>query len=246
MAGHSKWANIKFRKGAQDAKRGKIFTKLARAITIAARDGGADVSSNPQLRLAIDKAMQQNMKKDSVKKAIESGVGGQSGDLMFARYDGYGPGGVAIMVDCFTNNKNRTVAEVRHAFSKYGGNMGADGSVSYLFQQIGVVKLENGPTEEQVFEVAAQHGADDVIPLDDGSLEIITPVSSYNNVKVALDEANFSIESSDTIWDASTKVAIDLELATKLMKIINVLEDLDDVQHVYSNADISDDILAKL
>lgn len=246
MAGHSKWANIKFRKGAQDAKRGKIFTKLIRAVTVAARDGGADMAANPQLRLAVDKALQNNMKKDSIKKAIESGVGGQSGDLQFARYDGYGPAGVAIMVDCFTNNKNRTVAEVRHAFSKYGGNLGTDGSVSYLFENIGFLRLVAGLDEDKVFEIVAAAGANDVLQLEDGALEVITDGSSYHAVKIALEQADIKVEQSDTVWDAATKISLDLDTATRVMKIVSILEDLDDVQNVYTNADISADILAAL
>ena len=246
MAGHSKWANIKFRKGAQDAKRGKIFTKLIRAITVAARDGGPDVDANPQLRLAIDKALQNNMKKDSIKRAVESGVGGQSGDLQFARYDGYGPGGVAIMVDCFTNNKNRTVAEVRHAFSKYGGNMGADGSVSYLFKQVGLIKVSAGISEDTLFEIAVGAGADDVIANTDGSFDVLTDVQNYQPVKTALESSDACVESSDTSWEADTSVLLDLDQATKIMKIVHVLEELDDVQHVYTNADIPEDILEQL
>ncbi|MBT4804279.1 MAG: YebC/PmpR family DNA-binding transcriptional regulator [Legionellales bacterium] len=246
MAGHSKWANIKFRKGAQDAKRGKIFTKLIRAITVAARDGGPDLSSNPQLRLAIDKALQSNMKKDSIKRAVESGVGGQSGDLQFARYDGYAHSGVAVMVDCFTNNKNRTVAEVRHAFSKYGGNLGTDGSVSYLFSQIGFIKLSKGPSEDEVFDIAASAGADDILSHDDGSIEVSTSIDTYVAVKNSIESAGFTIEASDTIWEAATKIELDLETAQKVMKIVSVLEDLDDVQNVYTNADIADDILEQL
>lgn len=246
MAGHSKWANIKFRKGAQDAKRGKVFTKLIRAITVAARDGGPDTSSNPGLRLAIDKALQNNMKKDSIKRAVESGVGGQSGDLQFSRYDGYGPSGVAIMVDCFTNNKNRTVAEVRHAFSKYGGNLGADGSVSYLFKHISIILLASGANEDEVLDVSAQVGADEVNTLDDGSIEVISDVLQHHNVHNALTQHGWQIESSDTIWDATTKVGLDAEVAEKVMKIVNVLEDLDDVQTVYTNADIDPEILESL
>ena len=246
MAGHSKWANIKFRKGAQDAKRGKIFTKLIRAITVAARDGGADLGANPQLRLAIDKALQNNMKKDSIKRAIESGVGGQSGDLQFARYDGYGPSGVAIMVDCFTNNKNRTVAEVRHAFSKYGGNMGADGSVSYMFKQVGLIKVASGITEDDLFELAVGAGADDVVALFDGGFEVLTDVAHYQDVKSALENTAAVIESSDTSWEADTMVTLDIDAATKVMKIVHVLEDLDDVQNVYTNADIPEDVLAEM
>ena len=246
MAGHSKWANIKFRKGAQDAKRGKIFTKLIRAITVAARDGGPDISSNPSLRLAIDKALQNNMKKDSIKKAVESGVGGQSGDLQFSRYDGYGPGGVAIMVDCFTNNKNRTVAEVRHAFSKYGGNLGTDGSVSYMFNQISVIVVALGPSEDDVLDVVALAGADEVISLDCGNIEVISQADKHHEVQNSLNDQGWDIISSDTMWDADNKMTLDAEQAAKIMKIVSVLEDLDDVQNVYTNADISSDILESL
>jgi YebC/PmpR family DNA-binding regulatory protein len=244
MAGHSKWANIKFRKGAQDAKRGKIFTKLIRAITVAARDGGADVSANPQLRLAIDKALQNNMKKDSIKRAIESGVGGQSGDLQFARYDGYGPNGVAIMVDCFTNNKNRTVAEVRHAFSKHGGNLGTDGSVSYLFTHQGFIQVAAGPSEAEIFELAAAAGADDIAEQADGSMLITCGIEHYSAIKTVLEEAGHTIDRADTAWEADTMVSCDAACAEKVLKIVQVLEDLDDVQNVYTNADIADDVLA--
>lgn len=246
MAGHSKWANIKFRKGAQDAKRGKIFTKLIRAITVAARDGGPDVSANPQLRLAIDKALQNNMKKDSIKRAIESGVGGQSGDLQFARYDGYGPNGIAIMVDCFTNNKNRTVAEVRHAFSKYGGNLGTDGSVSYLFSHRGFVHVAAGPSEAEIFDIAAAAGADDIAEQEDGSIHIISSIEYYSAVKIAIEAAGHAIDGADTVWEAETMVLCDVACAEKVLKIVHALEDLDDVQNVYTNADIADDILAEL
>ena len=246
MAGHSKWANIKFRKGAQDAKRGKIFTKLIRAITVSARDGGPDPASNPSLRLAIDKALQNNMKKDSIKRAIESGVGGQSGDLQFSRYDGYGPQGVAIMVDCFTNNKNRTVAEVRHAFSKYGGNLGTDGSVSYLFSHISVITLASGPTLDEVFDVAVLAGADEINTIDDGIIEVISPQENHHDVLSSFQKHDWQVVESDTIWDASTKVALDAETAEKVLKIVNVLEDLDDVQTVYTNADIAPEIFESI
>lgn len=246
MAGHSKWANIKFKKAALDSKRGKIFTKLIRAITVAARDGGADIASNPHLALAIDKAKQNNVKKENIKKAIESGVGGLSGELTFSRYDGYAPGGVAVMVDCLTDNKNRTVAEVRHAFSKHGGSMGADGSVSYLFTHKGFINLEADVGEEEVLELALNAGADDVTMLSPGSFEIVCEVESYRELKAVLEDKFPEAVSGHTTWCTDVSVDLSLEDAQKLNKIVDMLEDLDDVQNVYTNAAIADDIIAEL
>ena len=246
MAGHSKWANIKFKKAAQDNKRGKIFTKLIRAITVAARDGGADLASNPHLALAIDKAKQSNVKKESIKKAIESGVGGLSGELIFSRYDGYAPGGVAVMVDCLTDNKNRTVAEVRHAFSKHGGSMGADGSVSYLFAHKGFIHLEATADEEEVLEIALNAGADDVLALAQDSFEIVCEIDCYRELKEALEAKFPDAVSGSTTWSTDVSVELGLDDAQQLNKIVDMLEDLDDVQNVYTNASIPDDILAEL
>lgn len=246
MAGHSKWANIKFRKGVQDAKRGKIFTKLIREITVAARMGGAEESSNPRLRDAIKKALAANMKRDTIDNAIKRGVGGLDGEAMVAmRYEGYGPGGVAVLVDCLSDNKNRTVSEVRHAFTKNGGNLGTDGSVAYLFTNQGEILMAPGVSEDQVMEVAIDAGADDV-SVEDGQIEVITPVEAYHSVLNALSDANLVVEQSQLTMRAQTLVPIDDESAESLMKMIDMLEDLDDVQEVYSNAEFSEKLLESM
>ncbi|KTD23405.1 YebC [Legionella lansingensis] len=238
MAGHSKWANIRFRKGAQDAKRGKIFTKLIREISVAARMGGAEESSNPRLRDAISKALKANMKRDTIDNAIKRGAGGlEDANMIEMRYEGYGPGGVAILVDCLSDNKNRTVSDVRHAFTKYGGNLGTDGSVAYLFHKQGEILLTSGQSEEEAMEVAIEAGAEDVI-LEDNQIEVITPAESYHAVLAALQEAGYEIEQSQLTMRAQTTVAIDKEAAETLLKLIDMLEDLDDVQEVYSNAEL--------
>ncbi|MBN9231384.1 MAG: YebC/PmpR family DNA-binding transcriptional regulator [Legionella sp.] len=243
MAGHSKWANIKFRKGVQDAKRGKIFTKLIREITVAARMGGGEESANPRLRDAVKKALTNNMKRDTIDNAIKRGVGGQDGEAMVAmRYEGYGPGGIAVLVDCLSDNKNRTVSEVRHAFTKNGGNLGTDGSVAYMFTNQGEILMAPGLSEEQVMEVAIEAGADDVSTVD-GQLEIITPVEAYHSVLNALQEAKLDVEQSQLTMRAQNLVPIDDEAAQSLMKLIDMLEDLDDVQEVYNNAQFSDQFL---
>ncbi|WP_133131263.1 YebC/PmpR family DNA-binding transcriptional regulator [Legionella yabuuchiae] len=237
MAGHSKWANIRFRKGAQDAKRGKIFTKLIREITVAARMGGEDETSNPRLRDAVTKALKANMKRDTIDNAIKRGAGGLEGDnMMELRYEGYGPGGVAILVDCLSDNKNRTVSEVRHAFTKHGGNLGTDGSVSYLFNQQGEILLAKTDKEDQAMEVAIDAGAEDVIEAD-GQLEIIAPPEAYHEVLSALQESDFEVEQSHITMRAQTMVPLSNETAESLEKLIDMLEDLDDVQSVHSNAE---------
>ncbi|MFT4059941.1 MAG: YebC/PmpR family DNA-binding transcriptional regulator [Legionella sp.] len=246
MAGHSKWANIKFRKGVQDAKRGKIFTKLIREITVAARMGGDDESSNPRLRDAVKKALNANMKRDTIDNAIKRGVGGLEGDAMVAmRYEGYGPGGIAVLVDCLSDNKNRTVSEVRHAFTKNGGNLGTDGSVSYLFTNQGEILMAFGVSEDQVMDVAIEAGADDVT-VEEEQVEIITPVEAYHSVLNALQEAGLTIEQSQLTMSAQTLIQIDGESAESLVKLIDMLEDLDDVQEVYSNAQFSEQFLASM
>lgn len=237
MAGHSKWANIKFRKGVQDAKRGKIFTKLIREISVAARMGGADESSNARLRDAISKALKANMKRDTIDNAIKRGVGGLDGANMTEMcYEGYGPGGVAVLVDCLSDNKNRTVSEVRHAFTKHGGNLGTDGSVSYLFNKQGEILLAPTSQSDQAMDVAIEAGADDV-SIEDGQIEVITPVEAYHIVLSALSAANHEVEHSHITMRAQTTVALDAETAESLEKLIDALEDLDDVQSVYSNAE---------
>jgi len=248
MAGHSKWANIKHRKAKVDAQRGKIFTKLIREITVAARHGGGDPSSNPTLRLAIDKARIENMKRDTIDNAIARGAGASSADdLQEMRYEGYGPGGVAVMVDCLTNNKNRTAGEVRHAFTKCGGNLGTDGSVSYLFTETGLIMFEPGANEDRVIEVALEAGANDVISRDDGSIEVLTPPDEVMVVKDALEKAGLKPTSAQKIELAANEIAItDLETAEKLVKLQDMLEELDDVQDVHSNADIAPELLDKI
>ncbi|WP_419418622.1 YebC/PmpR family DNA-binding transcriptional regulator [Legionella sp. D16C41] len=242
MAGHSKWANIKFRKGVQDAKRGKIFTKLIREITVSARMGGADETSNPRLRDAIIKALKANMKRDTIDNAIKRGAGGLEGDsMMQMRYEGYGPGGVAILVDCLSDNKNRTVSEVRHAFTKHGGNLGTDGSVAYLFTKQGEILLAAGQPEEKIMEVAIEAGAEDVTS-EEGQIEIITTTENYHNVEQALQDAGFEIEQSHLTMHAQTTVKLDHETAESLIKLIDMLEDLDDVQEVHSNAELPESL----
>ncbi|HAT8179312.1 TPA: YebC/PmpR family DNA-binding transcriptional regulator [Legionella pneumophila] len=246
MAGHSKWANIKFRKGVQDAKRGKIFTKLIREITVAARMGGADESSNPRLRDAVKKALNANMKRDTIDNAVKRGVGGGDGEAMIAmRYEGYGPGGVAILVDCLSDNKNRTVSEVRHAFSKHGGNLGTDGSVAYLFTNQGEILMASNQPEDKVMEIAIDAGASDVA-VEDGQIEIITLVEAYHTVLNALQDAGLDVEQSHLTMRAQTLVPISDETAESLIKLIDMLEDLDDVQEVYSNAEFSEKILESM
>ncbi|MEL7023739.1 MAG: YebC/PmpR family DNA-binding transcriptional regulator [Pseudomonadota bacterium] len=247
MAGHSKWANIQHRKGAQDKKRGKMFTKLIREITVAARMGGGDMDANPRLRLAVDKAKGQSMPKDNIERAIKRGAGELDGDdYQEIRYEGYGPGGTAVMVDCMTDNRNRTVAEVRHAFSKFGGNLGADGSVAYLFSQVGLLNYNAGADEDMVMEAAIEAGAEDVIVADDGSIEVITAPSEFEMVRDAMVNAELSPESAAVTMRASTSAVLELKEAETMLKLLDMLEDLDDVQEVYSNADFPDAVMAAL
>jgi YebC/PmpR family DNA-binding regulatory protein len=244
MAGHSKWANIKFRKGAQDAKRGKIFTKLIREITIAARSGGGDLTSNPRLRLVIDKARAQSMPKDNIERAIKRGTGeldGQSYEQ--TRYEGYGPGGVAVMVDCLTDNRNRTVAEVRHAFTKYGGNLGADGSVAFQFAHQGSLSYAPGADEDRIMEAAIEAGAQDVVTASDLSIEVLTTPGNFESVRDAMTKAKLPPEHAELTMRADLRIPVEGETAESLVKLIDVLEDLDDVQQVYTNADIAAEAL---
>ena len=248
MAGHSKWANIKRHKAKQDAKRGKLYTKIIREVTVAAKMGGADANSNPRLRAALDKAQEANMTKDVIERAIKRGTGGMEGELVEEiRYEGYGPGGIAVMVDCMTNNRNRTVAEVRHAFSKYGGNLGTDGSVAYLFKKQGQITFAPGVNEEQLMEKALEYGAEDIISHIDKSVEVITAPENFLHIKDKLIKAEFHPAQSDLTMLAGTSVFItDKETAEKIMNLIDVLEDLEDVQSVYSNADIAEEIVNQL
>jgi YebC/PmpR family DNA-binding regulatory protein len=248
MAGHSKWKNIQHHKGAQDAKRGKVFTKLIREITTAARLAGGDESSNPRLRLAVQKALVQNMTRDTVNRAIKRGAGGEDGTDMFeCVYEGYGPAGVAMMVECLTDNKNRTVSDVRHAFTKYGGSFGTSGSVAFLFAKTGVISFAKNTDEAKLMEVAIESGADDVITHEDGSMDVITSPENFEAVKNALAAANLTPDKSEVTMIASTECKLtDEEQAKQMIKLTDALEDLDDVQNVYSNADIAEEILEKL
>jgi YebC/PmpR family DNA-binding regulatory protein len=236
MAGHSKWANIKFRKAAQDAKRGKLFTKFIREITVAAKMGGEDPSSNPRLRTAIDKALSSNMTRDVIERAIKRGAGNdESENLEEIRYEGYGPCGVAIMVDCLSDNRNRTVSEVRHAFTKHGGNLGTNGSVSYLFNKVGQIVLDIGSNEEKAMEIAIEAGATDIEAQDDGSINIETSPDDFIDIKEKLIKHGFKIAFSQITMLASVEVAVEGEDQEKLLKLIDRLEELDDVQEVYAN-----------
>ena len=247
MAGHSKWANIQHRKKAQDAKRGKVFTKLIREITVAARTGDADPAANPRLRLAVDKALGANMNKDTIERAIKRGSGAQDGENFDEiRYEGYGPGGVAVMVDCMTDNRNRTVSEVRHAFTKAGGNLGTSGSVAFQFVQTGILSYPAGSDEDSIMEAALEAGANDVVSSDDGSIDVLTEVEGFVNVREAMVTAGFEPEQAEVTMRAENTTPLDRDDAEKMIRLIDVLEDLDDVQEVYSNADISAEILAEL
>ena len=247
MAGHSKWANIQHRKGAQDARRGKLFTKLIREITVSARAGGGDTANNPRLRAAMDKALTANMSKDTIERAVKKGIGAGDGDnFEEVRYEGYGPGGIAVMVDCLTDNRQRTVAEVRHAFSKAGGNLGTDGSVAYLFTHAGVISYPAGTGEDKVMEAALEAGADDVVVHEDQSIEVLVAPDQFESVRDALNASGLQAENAEVTQRAATTVALDEDDAGKMIRLLERLEDLDDVQSVYSNADISEEILAKL
>lgn len=237
MAGHSKWANIKFRKAAQDNKRGKLFTKLIREITVAAKMGGGDPDANPRLRAAIDKALGQNMTRDTIERAVKRGVGaGDTENYENVRYEGYGPGGVAVMIDCLTDNRKRTVSEVRHALTKHGGNLGTDGSVSYLFNQKGQIILSPGVDEDTVVEIALESGAEDVNSQEDGSIEVLAEPKDFISVKEALAAANIEWHFAEVLQLAETQVDLDIEQSKTNLKMIDMLEDLDDVQSVSTNA----------
>jgi len=246
MAGHSKWANIRFRKGAQDAKRGKIFTKLIREITMAAKEGGGDPSSNSRLRLVIDKAKAQSVPKDTIDRAIKRGTGELDGDnYEEVRYEGYGPNGVAVMVDCLTDNRNRTVAEVRHAFTKYGGNLGADGSVAYLFDHVGLLSYPSGSDEDAVMEAAIEGGAEDVIVNDDKTVEVVCAPEDFEALHSMMTAKGLVAESAEITMRASTRTTIGGDAADSLLRMLDLLDELDDVQQVYSNADFPDELLAE-
>jgi len=244
MAGHSKWANIRFRKGAQDAKRGKLFTKLIREITVSSRAGGGDPASNPRLRSAIEKAKSQSMPKDNIDRAIKRGTGADDGATYEeVRYEGYGPGGVAVMVDGLTDNRNRTVADIRHAFTKFGGNLGADGAVAYLFTHTGLLSFPAGADEEQIIDLAIEAGAADVVTNDDGSVDVLIDPNDFGGVKDSMTAAGLVPEQSEITMRASTSAALKVSEAETLLKLLDALDELDDVQQVYSNAEFPQELL---
>ena len=239
MAGHSKWANIQHRKGRQDEKRGKVWTRIIREIMVAARQGGGDANMNPRLRLAIDKAKAANMPADTIKKNVDKATGNLEGvNYEEIRYEGYGIGGAAIIVDCMTDNRVRTVAEVRHAFSKYGGNLGTEGSVSFQFKHVGQFVFAPGTSEDKVMEVALEAGADDVVTDDDGAIEVLCAPSEFETVKEALEKAGLKPDMAEVTMRAENTIALSGEDAQRMQKLLDVIEDLDDVQEVYHNAEI--------
>ena len=247
MAGHSKWANIKHKKAANDKKRGKIWTKLLREVTVAARAGGGEIDTNPRLRLAVDKANGANVPRDTIERAIKRGAGGEDTDNYDElRYEGYGPGGAAVIVDCMTDNRNRTASEVRHAFTKHGGNLGTDGSVAYMFSKQGIISFAPGVDEDAIMEAALEAGAEDVVSNDDGSVDVTTSPEEFSDVNDAIQAAGLKPDNAEVTFSASTLAELDQETAEKLLKMVDFLEDLDDVQDVYTNADISEEILAAL
>jgi len=247
MAGHSKWANIQHRKGAQDQRRGKVFNKLIREISVAARLGGPDQGSNGRLRLAVDKARAANMPKDTIDRAVKRATDGEdSAAYETVRYEGYGPGGVAVMVDCLTDNRNRTAGEVRHAFASRGGNLGATGSVAYLFNQVGLMMYPQGTSEDRLMEVALRAGAEDVIVHPDGSIEVLTDPLDFETVRAQLHVDGFEPASAEITQRASTIVSLHGEVAEMMVRLLEALDDLDDVQSVYSNAEVPDEVLARV
>lgn len=247
MAGHSKWANIKHRKAGQDAKRGKVFTKIIREITVAAKTGGGNPDDNPRLRAVVDKALGANMTRDTIDRAVARGAGtSENENLEELVYEGYGPGGVAVLVETLTDNKNRTVAEVRHAFSKHGGSLGTSGSVAYLFEKTGIVSFPAGSDEERVMEIGLDSGARDVVTNEDSSIDVMTTLETFWAVQDAFKAIEVEPSSAEMTMLASTDAELDLDGAETLLKLIEHMEDLDDVQNVYSNAKISDEIASQL
>ncbi len=248
MAGHSKWANIQHRKKAQDAKRGKLFTRLLREVAVATRQGGGgDPDSNPRLRLAIDRAMAGNVPKETIERAIKRAAGeGGAENIEEVRYEGYGPGGVAVLIECMTDNRKRTVSEIRHAFTRCGGNLGTDGSVAYLFTKVGQLSFPPGSDEDRVIEVALEAGAEDVVSNEDGSLDVLTTVEGFTAVREAMRTAGLEPEQAEVTMRPSTSVSLGPEEAQRMVRLLEMLEDLDDVQQVYSNADIAEDVLAEI
>ncbi|MFA7665455.1 MAG: YebC/PmpR family DNA-binding transcriptional regulator [Burkholderiaceae bacterium] len=241
MAGHSKWANIQHRKNRQDERRGKLFSRLIREITVAAKLGGGDAGTNPRLRLALDKASAANMPKDTVQRAIQKGVGGLDGqNYEEIRYEGYGIGGAAVMVDCLTDNRTRTVAEVRHALSKNGGNLGTDGSVAFLFRHCGQILFAPGTSEEQVMEIAVEAGADDVLTDDEGGVEVLCQPADFSTVKTALEEAGLEPAVAEITMRPDTTTLLTGDDAVRMQKLLDALENLDDIQQIYTNAEFDE------
>tara|TARA_Y100000816_G_scaffold284873_1_gene263788 strand:- start:473 stop:1213 length:741 start_codon:yes stop_codon:yes gene_type:complete len=246
MAGHSKWANIKHRKARQDAKRGAVFTKIIRELTVAAKDGGPVIEDNPRLRLAHDKALSANMAKDTINRAIQRGAGGQEGqNLEEVIYEGYAPGGIAVYIKTLTDNKNRTVSEIRHAFTKYGGNLGTSGSVAYLFEAKGKLLVKSDATDEKLYEVAIENGADDINDIDGDKTEIICDPKNISGLKEMVEKSGFEIEASEIVMETENNISLDEEQSEKNMKLTDALEDLDDVQEVFTNADLDESVFAE-
>jgi YebC/PmpR family DNA-binding regulatory protein len=242
MSGHSKWANIKHKKERTDAKRGKIFTRLIKEITVAAKMGGGDLDTNPRLRLAVDKAWDANMPKDNVQRAIDRGTGNLEGvDYVEIRYEGYGIGGAAVMVDCLTDNKTRTVADVRHAFSKFGGNMGTDGCVAFQFTHCGYLVFAPGVNEDALMEAALEAGADDVVSNDDGSMEVITAPYEFSGIKAKLEAAGFKAEMGEVTMRPQNTTELSGDEGARMQRLLDALEELDDVQEVYTSAEIDEE-----
>ncbi len=245
MAGHSKWANIKHRKARQDAKRGAVFTKIIRELTVAAKEGGAIVEDNPRLRLAYDKALSANMAKDTINRAIQRGAGGQEGqNLEEVIYEGYAPGGVAVLIKTLTDNKNRTVSEIRHAFTKYGGNLGTSGSVAYMFEAKGKILVSADSSNDDFYELALEHGATDLIDLDEGKSEIVCDPKDLSNLKEKLAENDYAVDASEVVMEAETNINLDAEQSEKNIKLTDILEDLDDVQEVFTNAELDQSVFS--
>ena len=245
MAGHSKWANIKHRKARQDAKRGAVFTKIIRELTVAAKEGGPIVEDNPRLRLAYDKALSANMAKDTINRAIQRGAGGQEGqNLEEVVYEGYAPGGVAVLIKTLTDNKNRTVSEIRHAFTKYGGNLGTSGSVAYMFEAKGKILVSADSSNDDFYELALEHGATDLIDLDEGKSEIVCDPKDLSNLKEKLAENDYAVDASEVVMEAETNINLDAEQSEKNIKLTDILEDLDDVQEVFTNAELDQSVFS--
>ena len=245
MAGHSKWANIKHRKARQDAKRGAVFTKIIRELSVAAKEGGPIVEDNPRLRLAYDKALSANMAKDTINRAIQRGAGGQEGqNLEEVVYEGYAPGGVAVLIKTLTDNKNRTVSEIRHAFTKYGGNLGTSGSVAYMFEAKGKILVSADSSNDDFYELALEHGATDLVDLDEGKSEIVCDPKDLSNLKEKLTENDYAVDASEVVMEAETNINLDAEQSEKNIKLTDVLEDLDDVQEVFTNAELDQSVFS--